>query len=210
MRVIVKGSFSYYLQNLPLKENNKIYKWNRKRVFGLLYNVYAVVDKPLLFESDLEQCADFCMRFWADYHHSQNNLNNLFLYNYNGKKKYYKNSNKNFKKYLKWHMAYSNSYSIKKGANKINNGKLKPGDMFVQNKDGGIGHVSIIVDAAKNGNGEQVFLIGYSFIPAQEFQIEKAKKGYGTEGWFTKKGYEKYLSEFPFNRYGEPVLRRFD
>ncbi|MGA1870942.1 MAG: DUF4846 domain-containing protein [bacterium] len=205
-----KNSFSFYLQNLPIKENKKIYKWNGKKVFGILYNVFAVIDKPLLFNSDLEQCADFCMRFWADFHNEQKKLESLFLYDYNGKKKYYKNSNKSYKKFLKWHMAYSNSYSIKQGAKKVENELLKPGDMFVQNKDGGIGHVSIVVDAAKNMDGEQIYLIGYGFIPAQEFHIEKAKEKYGIEGWFTKKGYEKYLSEFPFDQYGKPVLRRFN
>jgi hypothetical protein len=205
-----KKSYSHYLQNLPLKENRKIYKWDGKKVFGVLYNIYAVVNKPLLFKSDLEQCADFCMRFWADFHKNQNRLDHLFLYNYSGKKKYYKRSNKKYKSFLRWHMAYSNSYSIKKGANKVAAGALKPGDMFVQNKDGGIGHVSLIVDAAKNNNGKQIYLIGYGFIPAQEFHIEKAKRGYGIDGWFTKKGYEKYLSEFPFSPYGKPVMRSFE
>ncbi len=107
-------------------------------------------------------------------------------------------------------MAYSNSYSIKKGANKVEGRALKPGDMFVQNKDGGIGHVSLIVDSAKNNNGEQIYLIGYGFIPAQEFHIEKAERGYGINGWFTEKGYDKYLSEFPFSPYGKPVMRRFE
>ena len=107
-------------------------------------------------------------------------------------------------------MAYSNSYSIKKGANKVEAGDLKPGDMFVQNKDGGIGHVSLVVDCAKNINGKQIYLIGYGFIPAQEFHIEKAQTGYGIGGWFTKKGYEKYLSEFPFSSYGKPVIRSFE
>ena len=205
-----KKSYSHYLQSLPLKESIKIYKWNGEKVFDVLYNIYAVVNKPLLFKSDLEQCADFGMRFWADFHKNQNRLDSLFLYNYSGKKMYYKRSNKKYKSFLRWHMAYSNSYSLKKGANKVEARALKPGDMFVQNKDGGIGHVSLIVDSAKNTNGEQIYLIGYGFIPAQEFHIEKAKRGYGIDGWFTQKGYEKYLSEFPFSPYGKPVMRSFE
>jgi hypothetical protein len=68
----------------------------------------------------------------------------------------------------------------------------------------------MIVNVAENRNGKRVYLIGYGFIPAQEFHIEKAKAGYGLDGWFTKTGYEKYLSGFPFFRYGIPVLRRFE
>lgn len=203
-------SFSHYLQSLPLKKSKKIYKYNGEKIFGVLYNIYAVVDKPLLFKSDLEQCADFCMRFWADFHKKQNRLDRLFLYDYSGKKKYYKSSSIKYERFLRWHMAYSNSYSIKKGANKVQTKVLKPGDMFVQNKDGGIGHVSLVVDSAKNNNDKRIYLIGYGFIPAQEFHIERAKKGYGISGWFTKKGYDKYLSEFPFSPYGKPVMRRFE
>lgn len=202
------NSFSAYLQSLPLKQDNTIKKYNGKKVFGLLYNIYAVVNKPLLFNANLEQCADFCMRFWADFHKERNNLNALFLYDYSGNKKYYKNSNKNYKSYLKWHMGYSNSYSIKKGAKQVNGAELRPGDMFVQNKDGGIGHVSMIVDAAKNEEGKAVYLMGYGFIPAQEFHIEKATKKHGVNGWFTKEGYETYLSEY-FGGYGKPAMRRF-
>ena len=77
-----KKSYSHYLQSLPLKESRKIYKWNGEKVFDVLYNIYAVVNKPLLFKSDLEQCADFGMRFWADFHKKQNRLDRLFLYNY--------------------------------------------------------------------------------------------------------------------------------
>jgi len=103
---------------------------------------------------------------------------------------------------------YNNDTSLSFSAGEI--GALKPGDMFVQNKDGGIGHVSLVVDCAKNINGEQIYLIGYGFIPAQEFHIEKAQTGYGIDGWFTKKGYEKYLSEYPFSPYGKPVIRSFE
>ena len=110
---------------------------------------------------------------------------------------------------MKWHMAYSNSHSIKKGAGVIEDSILKPGDMFVQNKDGGIGHVSLIMDVAQNQKNQRVYLIGYGFIPAQEFHIEKAGNAYGIQGWFTKEGYIDYLSKFPFSRYGEPVMRRF-
>ena len=204
------GSFSGYFRRLPLKPDISIYQWDGQKVRGVLYNVYAVVDKPLLFKSDLEQCADFAMRYWADYHKGRGDLNHLYLFDYHGSKKYFSESGKTFNAFLKWHMAYSNSYSIKKGARAIAADQLDPGDMFVQNTDGGIGHVSIIVDAAADQNGKRVYLIGYGFIPAQEFHIEKAKRGFGKDGWFTHSGYVKYLSEFPFKRYGPPVLRRFD
>ena len=84
---------------------------------------------------------------------------------------------------------------------------LKPGDMIVQNRNGGIGHASVILDVCESKKGEKLYLIGYSFMPAQEFHIEKAEEKYGRDGWFTIEGYFRYLSEFL--DFGEPVLRRF-
>ena len=208
--VYPEASYSHYLRHLPLKPDQRILRYDGKRVWGLLYRIYAVVDKPLLFKADLEQCADFSMRLWADYHRDRGRLEDLYLFDYNGRRKYFRDSRRPFEKYLRWHMAYSNSYSIKKGARRIEDHQLQPGDMFVQNTDGGVGHVSVIVDAAQDARGERAYLIGFSFMPAQEFHIEKAARRFGPEGWFTPEGYRAYLADFPFSRYGEPVLRRFD
>lgn len=196
--IFSQSNYCSYIQNLPLKHNNRIYKWNGKRIWyaSLIYNVLAVIDKPILFDEDLEQCADYSMRFWADYHKENNILDKLYLFDYNGNKKYFKDSNKSFMKYLRWHMAFSNSYSIKVGGRSINiYEKLVPGDMFVQNLDGKVGHVSVVVDAAENSDGDRIYLIGYSYIPAQEFHIEDAANQDSVGAWFTKKGYLKYLSD---------------
>ena len=79
--------------------------------------------------------------------------------------------------------------------------------MIVQNQTGSIGHASMIVDACKNRKGEKLFLMGFSFMPAQEFHIEKAPAGYGKHGWFTVKGMQDFLEKY--YPYGKPVLRRF-
>ncbi len=203
------GSYAAWLRGLPVKEDKKIRKHDGGKVWGLLYRVYAVVKLPLLFTQDLEQCADFSMRFWAEHHKAKGMLNKLYLFDYGGNKKYFRNSKKSFKKFLKWCMAYSNSHSIKKGCRKVEMSDARPGDMFVQNKTGGIGHVSVIVDACENEKGEKLFLVGYSFMPAQEFHIEKAKNKYGKGGWFSLEGYYRYLADHYLSKYGVPVMRRF-
>jgi hypothetical protein len=205
-----EGSFSSWLQNLPLKSSTEIVKYDGGKVWGALYRVWAVVDKPLLFQQDLEQCADYCMRFWADYHKESGLLNRLYLFDYNGNRKMYAKSQKSYRSFLKWAMAYSNSHSLKKGCRKVNPDSLQPGDMFVQNQTGGIGHASLIVDVCRNQDGKKLYLVGYSYMPAQEFHIEKAKSKYGQDGWFSLEGFFKYLEHHPLGRYGEPVFRRFE
>lgn len=203
-------SFSAFLRQLPLKPDKTIYRYDGQRLYRPFYAVMAVLDVPLLFNRDLEQCADFCMRLWSDFHKKLNKLDRLYLFDYNGNKKYFSDSGKSFEQFLKWHMAYSNSYGLKKGGREVDTEQLRPGDMFVQNRTGGIGHVSMVVDAAVNDSGVHIYLIGYGFMPAQEFHIEFAQPDCGIDGWFTRRGYERYLDAYPFRVYGKAVIRRFE
>ncbi len=163
---------------------------------------------PLLFRSNLEQCADFAMRFWAEYHRVAGKLDQFYLFDYGGNKKQFKLSGQSFVQFLKTSFANSNSHSLKQGCKPVKPDELIPGDLFVQNERGGVGHVSVIIDVCQSKEGKRLFLIGYSFMPAQEFHIEKAEEKYGIQGWFTIEGYTQYLKEYL--DFGKPVLRRFE
>jgi hypothetical protein len=203
----IKNSFSEWIQQLPIKATNDILSHGNTKINNSLYHVFAVVQMPLLFKTDLEQCADYSMRFWAEFHKAKNKLNDLYLFDYSGTRKYYKSEGKSYTNFLQWAFNTSNSSSLKNGCKEVPESDLQPGDMFVQNETGGIGHVSMIVDVCSNGKGEKLYLIGYSFMPAQEFHIEKAMNDYGVEGWFSLEGYYKYLKENL--NFGKPGLRRF-
>lgn len=202
-----EGGFSSWVQNLPLKGSNLIKAYDGSSINSGFYNVFFVVDMPLLFKRNIEQCADYCMRFWAEYHKDVKKLQKLYLFDYSGKKRYFRKSQRQFYDFLKWAMIYSNSYSLKRGCIAVSKENIMPGDMIVQNKGGGIGHVSMVLNVCKNDNGGKLYLIGFSYMPAQEFHIEKATSEYGKGGWFTYEGYYKLLEKY-FN-YGKPVIRRF-
>ena len=203
-----QGSYSHWLQNLKLKGNKSILDYRGQIVEADFYNVFGVVQMPLLFRSDLEQCADFAMRFWAEYHNAEGKLKTLFLFDYNGRKVDFDKSGKTFWQFLRSAFANTNSHSLKSGCKKVSVKGLRPGDMFVQNERGGIGHVSVIMDLCRSPEGKELILVGYSFMPAQEFHIEKAEDRYGVQGWFTREGCERYLVDHL--NYGKPVLRRFE
>jgi hypothetical protein len=202
------GSYSDWIQNLPLKAQPTILDYKGRPVESGLYRVFGVVDMPLLFQSDLEQCADFAMRFWAEYHKSAGTLDTFYLFDYGGQKKPFAKSGKSYAAFLKWSFANTNSHSLKSGCRKVASDQLIPGDMFVQNRRGGIGHVSVVLDVCRSKEGKKLYLIGYSFMPAQQFHIEKAADQYGAEGWFTVDGYVRYLKDNL--DLGKPELRRFD
>ncbi len=202
------GSYSNWIQNLPLKARPVILDYRGQVVESGRYNVWGVVQMPLLFRSNLEQCADFAMRFWAEYHKATGKLDQLYLFDYSGRRTTFTRSGKSFMQFLKWAFANTNSHSLKYGCRTVASDQIVPGDMFIQNERGGVGHVSVVLDVCRSRQGDALYLVGYSFMPAQEFHIEKARAKYGTEGWFTSEGYKQYLMDYL--NFGKPVLRRFD
>jgi hypothetical protein len=199
-------SYSYFIQHLAADTTPVILDYKKNVVRNSFYNVLAVIKLPLLFSDDLEQCADFAMRLRAEYFKASNTLDSLYLFDYSGKRIYYSQSGKSFLSFLRTAFANSNSHSLKKGCHSVSKEELRPGDMIIQNTDGGIGHVSVIVNSCTSRNGERMFLIGYSFMPAQQFHIEHSGR-YGKDGWFTIDSYCRYLKDNL--DYGEPQLRRF-
>ncbi len=89
-------SFNNWIQNLPLKSDLVIMDYRGHTIESGFYNLFGVVRIPLLFKSDLEQCADFAMRFWAEYHKENGKLNQLFLFDYSGRKLFFKDSGKSY------------------------------------------------------------------------------------------------------------------
>ncbi|AXR66131.1 DUF4846 domain-containing protein [Leptospira mayottensis] len=201
-----ENSFPDFVQNLPLKSERTLWTYKKQNIIRR-YDTIAVLNVPLLFQDDLEQCADYAMRIWAEYHKQKNRLNRLYLFDYNGNRKFFSESGLSYSSFLRKAFVSSNSFSLKKGGKIILEKELKPGDLFVQNESGGIGHVSMILDLSENRNGDRFFLIGFSFMPAQEMHIEKAPEIFGSHGWFTYSGFLSHLKiSYP---YGNSVLRRF-
>lgn len=203
-----KGSYAQWLRNLPLKSGPAILSHSRDTVFPGGYRVLAVLEMPLLFRDDLEQCADWCFRLWAEHHRQTDRLERLYLFDYHGQKRYLRSSGKTWRQFLRWAMANANSHSLKVGCLPVDTSDLLPGDMIVQNLKGGVGHVSVIMDVCDDTLGNRYFLIGYGYMPAQEFHLEAADSARGRDGWFSLKGYLDYLEHY-FGGFGPPAFRRF-
>lgn len=201
------SSYSAWIQRLPIKGDNVILGYDGEPVISSLYSVLAVIDMPMLFSQDLEQCADWCFRFRAEYFKQTGKLEQLYLFDYNGKHRYYRDSGMLYKGFLKWTMGNANSFSLKKGCQSVDEIDLRPGDMLVQNQTGGVGHVSVVMDVCQDAKGDRLYFIGYSFMPAQQFHIERAGGDKGQGGWFFMSGYREYLKEHL--DFGRPLYRRF-
>jgi hypothetical protein len=115
-------------------------------------------------------------------------------------------SRQSFNQYLRFLFTWAGSWAVLKYTDPVEGDSLQPGDMIVQNRTGGMGHLSIIFGICENEAGERLYLIGSGWTPAQEIIIHQPAPGEGKGQWFTLAGYERHLATFNF---GPFHFRRF-
>ncbi len=200
-----KGSFAYYLQNLPLKPHGSKVKYydgglKTKEVYD------AVIDIDV-GERDLQQCADAVMRLWGEYLYGRGeyerihfNFTNGFRVDYSkwmegyrivveGNKSYWvkrenhSDSYADFRKYMDIIFAYAGTMSLIKEMEPVDIEDMKIGDVFIQSSPG---HCVIVVDMAVNPlTGEKLFMIAQSYMPAQDIHILKNMSSSQISPWYS-------------------------
>lgn len=191
---VAPGSFSEWLRQIPLKPGKPdVHLYN-----GQLKNrqdVHVAVVDIDVGSKDLQQCADAVIRLRAEYLYSRKefedlhfNFTNDFQFGYDKWRQGHRvkvNGNKTnwippavtridesyptFKKYLDMAFSYCGTLSLAKEMKPISMSELAPGDVFI--RGGSPGHAVLVLDVATNAKGEKVFLLGQSYMPAQEFHV---------------------------------------
>jgi hypothetical protein len=172
-----QGSFGYYLQNLPLKNDtclvryyNGSYKPNN--------DVYAAVVALPIGTSDLHQCADAVMYLRAKYLYDTKQYKQIgFRFLGDTKMHWYTDfcgsdySSKTFFKYMQdvWRAANTRSLHGQLIPKTLDSASI--GDVFIVTGNP-YGHAVIIVDECVNATtGQKMFVLAQSYMPAQETQI---------------------------------------
>ena len=199
-------SFAAYLRRLPLKPhpaNVLLYDGRIKENNGI-YD--AVVDLKI-GRKDLHQCADAVMRLRAEYLYGRKqfdqihfNFTNGFRADYarwmkgyrvviQGHRTYWRlshgpsDSYRDFWEYLETVFSYAGTLSLAKELKPVRLAALQIGDVFI--RAGSPGHAVIVVDLARNPrNGDTIFLLAQSYMPAQEIQILKNPNAPGLSPWY--------------------------
>ena len=200
------GSFSEFLQNLPLKPDGaKVHYYD-----GCVKNrdVYlAVVDYPL-GDRDLQQCADAVIRLRAEYFYAFGQYDNIEFHFVNGflasfskwargygisvtgnDVQWKQNSNNDgsygsFQRYLDMVYAYASTLSLEKELEVKDTAELSIGDVFI--RGGSPGHCVIVVDTAvQKSTGDKVFMLAQGYMPAQDIQILKCPSSVGDSPWYS-------------------------
>ncbi len=223
-----KNSFQHYLQNFNLKpRGSKVHLYNQ----GLKnrQDVHEAILNINVGKRDLQQCADATMRLRAEYLYQQKLFDNIHFNFTNGfNAKYSKwrlgerisvkgnkvtwyngaqkgDSRKSFDKYLIMVFSYAGTLSLEKEMKKVIVKNIQIGDVFIQG--GSPGHAVIIVDIAKNDNGETIFLLAQSYMPAQEIHVLKNFNNQSLSPWYKAENLETLKTpEWTFTKNN---LRRF-
>ncbi len=208
------NSFGYYLRHLPLKPaGSKVYYYNG----GIKNNhVYAAVVDMDIGEKNLQQCADAIIRLRAEYLYAINksdaisfHLTNGFITPYSKWKQGFRvkvtgnntswvkvstpdNSYKNFRAYLDFVFSYAGTLSLSKELKAKPLSSLSIGDVFI--KGGSPGHAVIVVDMAENDQGNKMFLLAQSYMPAQEIQVLKNENDPSISPWYRAEIAEKLIT----------------
>ncbi len=231
-RVAVEaGSFAEYVRHLAVLPDTASVRYYDGRQVQQWPGSPRVIDMPFLFRTDVEQCADMALRLVSEYFWETGKADSLAFRLQNGQEiswrewsvgrrlRYDAESDRHvvsqdaadssrtaFEEFLYYLFHWTGSVALKRDLRRIAASELQPGDLIVQNTSGAMGHVSVILDAAVNDDGERLYLIANGWTPAQSMFIRQPQAGEGSDGWFTLAGYERHLQGY---RFGPFELRRF-
>ncbi len=190
-------SFAAWLRSLPLKPGKPaVHLHDGSEKYNQDAHV-AVLDIDV-GKRDLQQCADAVMRFWAEYLWSVGRHDLICFRSAAGNKaKWTKwrdgyrppkgkagpwkkvaahaDGYRRFRKYLNKVFGIANSASLLRQMSVVkNNQSVEIGDVFIEGATrAGYGHAVTVMDVAENSDGQRIFLLSQSYMPAQDIHILK-------------------------------------
>ncbi len=177
-----KKSFGAWLRTLSLKKDNTVYlydgtpKPNQAAQFAVL-NI-SVGDK------NLQQCADAIMRLRAEYLFYQQDFGNIsFTDNEGGVYQFdAPYTQKRLALYLQKVFGMCGTASLGKQLLQVKMMNMQVGDVLI--RGGFPGHAVIVTDMAENDEGEKIYLLAQSYMPAQDIHILKNLKNESASPWY--------------------------
>ena len=208
--------FGKYLRDLPLKpEGSSVHLYDGS-VKGWQGGAFAVVDMEI-GRTDLQQCADACIRLRAEYLWKSKqysaihfNFTNGFRADYvkwaegyrisvsGNRAEWYKAgeadySYRAFRKYLNVVFSYAGTASLSKEMTSVTIAEARPGDVFIIG--GHPGHAMMIVDMATDASGRKAILVAQSYMPAQDIHVVTNLDDRAASPWYI---YDEKTQTFRF------------
>lgn len=177
------GSFTRFLQNAKLKKSKTVLLYNGEPKQNQTAQ-FAILDITTGREN-LQQCADAVMRLRAEYLFAQKKFNEIIFFDNNTKAYQFTApySRENFNRYLKLVFGMCGTASLSKQLKPVTYfNSLRTGDVII--RGGFPGHAVIVMDVAENNNGEKIYLLAQSYMPAQDIHILKNPTDEKLSPWY--------------------------
>lgn len=202
---VAEGSFASWLRHLPLRSGRPdvlLFSGRKKSDQGAHL---AVVDVDV-GRYDLQQCADAVIRLRAEYLLSRGCESEISFNFTSGDPASWSEWKKgmrpvvsgnrvswsrasapdssyaSFRSFLDVVFTYAGSISLSKELRAVSDPSLvESGDVFIQG--GSPGHAVLVVDVAQNPEGERVFLLVQSYMPAQDIHVLR-NPGSSASPWY--------------------------
>ncbi len=163
------NSFTTWLRGLSLKKDKTVYLYNGQPKYNQSAQ-YAVLDVPV-GRQDLQQCADAVMRLRAEYYFAQRRYEKISFGDNSGRTYLFTPpyTRAHFDQYLLRVFGSCGSASLEKQLQPRHWAALSAGDVLI--RGGFPGHAVMVMDVAVNGNGDTVYLLAQSYMPAQDIHL---------------------------------------
>ena len=178
-----QASFGEWLRTIRLKKDDHVYLYDGSLKKNQSMHI-AVLDIPT-GNKDLQQCADAVMRMRAEYLFERKRFTEIVFKDNKGKSYAWtgKDNKKGFNQYLETVFSYCNTASLQKQLTPVEDWQqIQPGDVFI--KGGFPGHAMIVVDVGINEQGEKIFMLAQSYMPAQDIHIVKNPMNEARGPWY--------------------------
>ena len=163
-------SFATWLQNVGLKKDKTVYKFDGTPKANQTAQ-FAVLDISV-GNKDLQQCADAVMRLRAEYLFAKERYAEI-IFTDNEHIVYKLDppfTREHFATYLNKVFGMCGSASLAKQLKPvIDINKIAAGDVII--RGGFPGHAVIVMDVAQNVEGEKIYLLAQSYMPAQDIHV---------------------------------------
>lgn len=177
------GSYTAWLRSLPLKKNKTVFLYNGMPKANQSAQ-FAVIDIPV-GNKDLQQCADAVMRLYAEYRYSRQQFGDIdFTDNAHTHYRLPAGAGRAaFDQYLEKVFSYCGTASLEKQLKAVPDfSLLQAGDVLI--KGGSPGHAMQVADVAVNKEGQKIYLLAQSYMPAQDIHLVQNPLVPGLSPWY--------------------------
>lgn len=182
-------SFSGYVENLPLSRPGLVpADYNGTLRDSLAYLCYRIVDCPLTDRN--EQCADVCMRLYAEHLYQNNDYRRIRFADTRGGTLQYRfgAGRQLFRRYLKEVFMWSNTESLRESLPPQALDGVAPGDIFIYDTDARpgekYGHAVMVADVAVDTvSARKAVLLIQGSTPACDIHIVANPDAPGLSPW---------------------------